>query len=72
MEDLSKEPQVERELILVKLSANPSSRAEVKHSFPNPFFDMVVIICTNGVIDKISVNTSNEDPRNLKTTFSLK
>lgn len=29
MEDLSKEPQVERELMLIKLSADPSTRQEV-------------------------------------------
>ncbi|CAA6660278.1 unnamed protein product [Spirodela intermedia] len=31
VEDLSKEPQVERELMLIKLSADPSTRQEVMH-----------------------------------------
>ena len=30
VEDISREPQVERELMLIKLHADPSNRAEVK------------------------------------------
>lgn len=30
VEDISREPQVERELMLIKLNADPSTRAEVK------------------------------------------
>lgn len=37
MEDLSKEPQVERELMLIKLNANSSTKGEVL-SFVIPIF----------------------------------
>lgn len=39
VEDISREPQVERELMLVKLNADPSTRAEVKFKSFNKCWD---------------------------------
>ena len=49
MEDISRDPQVERELMLIKLNANPSTRAEVIMWY------LVLAMYTNCSLHKIRV-----------------